>query len=61
MVVKYFVGHYRSYRLLMCRNLIEKNKLVKISGGKCVAADVSTAAAAIIKTNDARGVAVTSA
>ncbi len=40
---------------------MRKDKLVKISGGKCVAADVSTAAAAIIKANDARGVAVTSA
>ncbi len=40
--------------------LMRKDKLVKISGGKCVAADVSTAAAAIIKANDARGVAVTS-
>ncbi len=38
-----------------------KNKLVEISGGKCVAADVSTASAAIIKANDARGVAVTPA
>ncbi len=36
-------------------------KLVEISGGKCVAADVSAAAAAIIKANDAMGVAVTSA
>ncbi len=33
----------------------------EISGGRCVASDVSTAAAAIIKANDARGVAVTSA
>ncbi len=40
---------------------MRKDKLVEISGGKCVAADVSTAAAAIIKANDARGVAVTSA
>ncbi len=36
------------------------DNLVEISGGKCVAADVSTAAAVIIKANDARGVAVTS-
>ncbi len=41
--------------------LMRKDKLVEISGGKCIAADVSTAAAAIIKANDARGVAVTSA
>ncbi len=41
--------------------LMRKDKLVEISGGKCVAADVSTAAAAIIKANDVRGVAVTSA
>ncbi len=40
---------------------MRKDKLVEISGGKCVAADVSTAAAAIIKANDERGVAVTSA
>ncbi len=40
---------------------MRKNKLIDISGGKCFAADVSTAAAAIIKANDARGVAVTSA
>ncbi len=40
---------------------MRKDKLVEISGGKCVAADVSTAAAVIIKANDARGVAVTSA
>ncbi len=40
---------------------MRKGKLVEISGGKWVAADVSTAAAAIIKANDARGVAVTSA
>ncbi len=33
----------------------------EISGGRCVASDVSTAAAAFIKANDARGVAVTSA
>ncbi len=41
--------------------LMRIDKLVEISGGKCVAADVSTAAAAIIKANDARGVAGTSA
>ncbi len=41
--------------------LMRKNKLVEISGGQCVSADVSTAAAAIIKANDARGVAMTSA
>ncbi len=40
---------------------MRKDKLVEISGGKCVGADVSTAAAVIIKANDARGVAVTSA
>ncbi len=40
---------------------VRKDKLAEISGRKCVAADVSTAAAAIIKANDARGVAVTSA
>ncbi len=34
---------------------MRKDKLVEISGGKCVAADVSTAAAAIIKANYARG------
>ncbi len=37
---------------------MRKDKVVEISGGKCVAADVSTAAAAIIKANDAWGVAV---
>ncbi len=36
---------------------LRKDKLVEIAGGKCVVADVSTAAAAIIKANDARGVA----
>ncbi len=41
--------------------LMRKDKLVKISGGKCAAADVSTASAAIIKASDARGVAVTPA
>ncbi len=40
---------------------MRKDKIVEISEGKCVAADVSTAAAAIIKANNARGVAVTSA
>ncbi len=30
---------------------MREDKLVEISGGKCVAADVSTAAAAIIKAN----------
>ncbi len=40
---------------------MRKDKLAEISGGKCVAADVSTASAAIIKANDAMGVAVTSA
>ncbi len=38
-----------------------EDMLVEMSGGKCVAADVSAASAAIIKANDARGVAVTSA
>ncbi len=41
--------------------LMKRDKLVEISGGKLTAADVSTAPAAIIKTNDARGVATTSA
>ncbi len=41
--------------------LMRKDKLAEISGGKCVAADVSTASAAIIKANDARSVAMTSA
>ncbi len=40
--------------------LMKKDKLVEISGGKLVVADVSTASAAIIKANDARGVAVAS-
>ncbi len=40
---------------------MKKDKLVEISGGKFTATDVSTAYAAIIKTNDARGVATTSA
>ncbi len=40
---------------------MRKDKLVEISGGKCVAADVSTASAAIIKAYDAKGVAVASA
>ncbi len=40
---------------------MRKDKVVEISGGKRVAADVSTAAAVIIKANDARGVAVASA
>ncbi len=42
---------------------LKKYKLVEISGGKLVAADVSTASAAITKANDAwgqRSVAVTS-
>ncbi len=37
------------------------DKLVKVSGGKFVAADVSTAFAGIIRENDAKGLAVTSA
>ncbi len=41
--------------------LMRKDKLVEISGRKCVAADVSTASAAIMRAYDARGVAVTSA
>ncbi len=41
--------------------LMRKDKLVEISGGKCAAADVSTAFAATIKGSDARGVAVTPA
>ncbi len=41
--------------------LMRKDKLAEISGGKCVASDVSTDSAAIIKANDARGVAVASA
>ncbi len=40
---------------------MRKVKLVEIAGGKCVAADVSTTAAVIIKANDASDVAVTSA
>ncbi len=40
---------------------MKKDKLVELSGGKLVVADVLTASAAIIKVNDARGVAVTSA
>ncbi len=40
---------------------MKKDKLVEISGGKLVVVDVSTAPAAINKTNEARGVAVTSA
>ncbi len=40
---------------------MRKDKLVEISGIKCVTADVSKAAAAIITANDARGVTVTSA
>ncbi len=38
---------------------IRKDKFVEISGGKLVAANASTASAAIIKANNARGVAVT--
>ncbi len=40
---------------------MKKDKLVEISRGKCVAADVSTASAAIIKAYDAKGEAVASA
>ncbi len=40
--------------------LMKEGKLVEISGGKLVAADVSTASAAIIEANDAVDVAVTS-
>ncbi len=40
---------------------MKKDKLVEISGGKLVVADVSTASAAIIKANDARGGAMASA
>ncbi len=40
---------------------MKKDKLVEISGGKCVAADASAVSAAIIKANAARGVAVKSA
>ncbi len=40
---------------------MEKDKQVENSGGKLVVVDVSTASAAIIKANDARGGAVTSA
>ncbi len=39
---------------------MRKVKFIAIAGGKCVAADVSTTAAVIIKVNDASGVAVTS-
>ncbi len=38
--------------------LIKEDKLIEVFGGKLIAADVSTA---IIKANDAREVAVTSA
>ncbi len=41
--------------------VVREDQLVEISGGKCVADDASTAAAANIKANVARGVAVTSA
>ncbi len=40
---------------------MKKEKLVEFFGGKLVIADVSMASAAIIKANDARSVAVTSA
>ncbi len=39
--------------------LMKKDKLFEISGGKVVVADVSTASAAIIKANEPWGVAVT--
>ncbi len=42
-------------------SLYRKDKLAEFSGGKLVVTDVSTASAAIIKANDAWGVAVTSA
>ncbi len=46
--------------MIYITKIMRKDKLVEISGGKCVVADVSTAAAAIIKANDARDVAVAS-
>ncbi len=59
---QHFLKYYNIVRKIRPPGeLIRKDKLVEISGGKCVAADVSKAAAAIIKANDARGVAVTSA
>ncbi len=56
------IGYVRFETFPIYRNRnLRKDKLYEISGGKCVAADVSTAAAVIFKANDARGVAVTSA
>ncbi len=53
-----FTGGQQAYRLKLD---LKKDKLVEISGGKLVVADVSTASAAIIKANDGRGVAEISA
>ncbi len=52
---------YRGEEESRQKGLMRKDKQVEISGGKCVAADVSTASAAIIKTSEARGVTVASA
>ncbi len=48
------------YKLIYCF-VYEKGKPVEITEEKLVVADVSTASGAIIKANDARGVAVASA
>ncbi len=52
---------YKWYNINSIYLNVRKDKLAEISGGKCVAADVSKVSAAIIKTYDARGVAVASA
>ncbi len=53
--VKTFISNF------FAKNILKKDKLVEVSGGKVVVADASAASAAIIKAHDARGVAVTSA
>ncbi len=56
------IGYVRFETFPIYRNRnLRKDKLYEISGGKCVAADVSTASAATIKAGDARRVALTSA
>ncbi len=57
---KYIWHIYKWYNINSIYINVRKDKLVETSRGKCVAADVSTASAAIIKANDARCVAVAS-
>ncbi len=52
--------HLTFFSSIIERYVID-DKLLEIFGGKCVATDVSTASATIIKANDTKGVVMTSA